>query len=215
LEDEPRNADITKLLDFKVNAVHARTSILGFVDILRAKGEGYVRQGEESTDLGIEDNETQNLPQGAQVAFNNNDAATNAIPQQSKQPQASMSSLSVPTPSKSVSQYSGKGSGSLSQQTSEHAINEYATHELRPYMERLGNEPANAALPVSTGHFDHEQQHFDVVHPFFDPAMLDLLPGGELPDLSQFGPLPMSLYDLELGDWDMSSVDPAVRRSVF
>ena len=215
MEDEPRNADITKLLSFRANAVHARTSILGFVDILRAQGEGYVRQGEESTDLGIKDNETENLSQGTHVASDSNDDATNAMPHQTKQAQPSISALSDPIPTRSVSQDSALGSGYLSQQTSEYAIRDHATYEPRPYMERLHSEPANATIPPGTGGFDHEQQGFEIAHPFFDPAMLDLLPGGELPDLSQFGPLPMSLYDLEFGDWNLSSIDPSVRRSAF
>jgi hypothetical protein len=217
LEDEPRNADITKLLNFRVNAVHARTSILGFVDILRAQGEGYRREGEESIDLGIQDHETENHPQGAHVASDSNEDATNAVPQ-FKQSHPFMPSLSIPVPSQSVSQVAGLGSGSLSQQTSEHAIHaihNHTAHELRPHTERSHTEPANDSIPLNTGHFDHEQQRFDVAHPFFDPAMLELLPGGELPDLSQYEPLPMSLYDVEIGDWTMTSVESSIRRSAF
>ena len=215
MEDEPRSADVAKLLNFKVHAVHARTSILGFVDILRAQGEGYVKQGEESTDLGIQDNETQNLPQGAHGTTNSNEDATNAVPQQNKQTQPTMFSLSAPIPSQSVSQGSGLGSGSLSQQTFEGAIHDSVIRGLRPHIERSRSEIPNAFVPLGTGHLDYEQHGFDVVHPFFDPAMLDDLPDSELLDLSQFGPLPMSLYDLELGDWTVSSVGPSGTRSAF
>lgn len=31
-----------------------------------------------------------------------------------------------------------------------------------------------------------EDQTFDIFQPFFDPAMLDLFPGGDFPDLATF-----------------------------
>lgn len=40
------------------NATHARASILEYTGILRSKADGYARPGEESTDLGIEDDST-------------------------------------------------------------------------------------------------------------------------------------------------------------
>lgn len=44
-----------KLTSFKLNAPHARESILGHTQILWTNGDGYAKAGEENTDLGIEE----------------------------------------------------------------------------------------------------------------------------------------------------------------
>ncbi len=69
LEDEPKNIDIKKLVDFKINAADARTSILGFTEILRSKDHGYANPGEENDDLGIQDQTSQIVPQAPEVAL--------------------------------------------------------------------------------------------------------------------------------------------------
>ncbi|KAH7148987.1 hypothetical protein B0J13DRAFT_295137 [Dactylonectria estremocensis] len=55
LEDEPKYLDTSKLTNFTINAVYARASILEFTGILRSKGDGYVKPGEETKDLGIQE----------------------------------------------------------------------------------------------------------------------------------------------------------------
>lgn len=215
LDDEPRNADITKLLDFKVNAIHARTSILGFVDILRAQGEGYVKQGEESTDLGIQDIEAQEPPQGVHIASGGTDDATKSGIQQSKQHPPCVASHSGAMPSQGVLQDSGLANESFAQHISEHATYDPAAHDLRQYLQNSQTESVSTFMPPDTNYSGHEQQRFDVAHPFFDPAMLELFPDGELPDLSQIGSLPINLYDSGLIDWNMSSIGSSESRLAF
>lgn len=62
LEGEPKYLDPSKLTNFKINAAHARTSILEFTGILRSKGDGYVIPGEETNDLGLEEGSDMALP---------------------------------------------------------------------------------------------------------------------------------------------------------
>ncbi|KAH7011168.1 hypothetical protein EDB80DRAFT_711345 [Ilyonectria destructans] len=62
LEGEPKHLDPSKLTNFKINAAHARTSILEFTGILRSKGDGYVIPGEETNDLGLEEGSDIALP---------------------------------------------------------------------------------------------------------------------------------------------------------
>ncbi|OCT45727.1 hypothetical protein CLCR_01572 [Cladophialophora carrionii] len=57
LDDEPKLVDPTKLTSFKINARHARRSILGHNDILWRNGDVLPRSGEELGDLGIEEDE--------------------------------------------------------------------------------------------------------------------------------------------------------------
>ncbi|KAF7561041.1 hypothetical protein G7046_g3107 [Stylonectria norvegica] len=53
LEDEPKYSDPIKLFGPKTTASHARASILEFTGVLRSKGDGYVKPGDEPQDLGI------------------------------------------------------------------------------------------------------------------------------------------------------------------
>ncbi|KAK4889551.1 hypothetical protein LTR27_011629 [Elasticomyces elasticus] len=188
LDDEPRNADITKLLNFKVKATHARTSILGFVDILRVQGEGYVKQGEETTDLGIQDDDVLREPH----------SSIEIGPSRTKQTQGV----------DALSQHSHVGDENLPHPINVHTIPKTPTAELN-YCTQPPNTESNSTFgPADAGRLEMEQQRFDVVHPFFDPALLDIFPDGEVPDLSQFGSLPMSLTDIQLGDWTTASLDP-------
>ncbi|KAK5707399.1 hypothetical protein LTR17_020742 [Elasticomyces elasticus] len=173
LEDEPRNADITKLLNFKVKATHARTSILGFVDILRVQGEGYVKQGEETTDLGIEDDDMLRAPH----LSSNTSIATN--PDRTKQT----------VRENALSQHSHLGDDILPHQVNINTIPNPPTAERRSCTQLSHTELNNTFGASDAAHLEMEQQSFDVVPPFFDPPLLDIFPDGEVPDLSQFGSL--------------------------
>ncbi|KAK3647094.1 hypothetical protein LTR56_008262 [Elasticomyces elasticus] len=192
LEDEPRNANITKLLNFKVKATHARTSILGFVDILRVQGEGYVKQGEETTDLGIQDDEVLRAPHMPANSSIETDPCRN------KQ------TVIVDA----LSQHSHLGDEILPPRIDVNTIPKTPPPELGSCTQVSHTEANGTFGPSDAGRLEMGQQHFDVVHPFFDPALLDIFPDGEVPDLSQFGSLPMSLTDIQLGDWTTASLDP-------
>ncbi|KAH7148209.1 hypothetical protein EDB81DRAFT_791762 [Dactylonectria macrodidyma] len=62
LEDEPKYLDTSKLTNFTINATYARASILEFTGILRSMGDGYVKPGEETKDLGIQETTKIALP---------------------------------------------------------------------------------------------------------------------------------------------------------
>lgn len=46
----------------------------------------------------------------------------------------------------------------------------------------------------------YNDQTLDVYQPFFDPAMLDLFPNGDIPDLSDFdhSPLDLDYFEFEM-----------------
>ncbi|KPM45635.1 hypothetical protein AK830_g918 [Neonectria ditissima] len=58
LDDEPKFINPTELTSFRINATFARASILEFTGVLRPKGHGYVKPGEETWDLGIQNDGT-------------------------------------------------------------------------------------------------------------------------------------------------------------
>jgi hypothetical protein len=60
LNDEPKYADIQGLTSFRIEALHARVSILEFLGILRTGPSSFAEPGHETVDLGIKE--------GAEVA---------------------------------------------------------------------------------------------------------------------------------------------------
>jgi len=191
-----------KLLNFKVNAINARKSILGFVEILRIQGEGYVKQGAESTDLGIQRDEMEESPRPTQAGGENYDATMQAAPDQDVEAQPPNSPLSNPISVRSGAHEARLSSPSLPQQSLEHGIRPDATQDQSVHMQRPHLGATSAFVPFEATQAD-QQWPFEVCHPFFDPAMPSLISYGEVPDVSQFGAIPMSLGDLEFGPWDM------------
>lgn len=57
LEAEPQYLKPHTLRGFRVTALNARESVLGHNGILWVRGEGCVKQGEEVTDLGADNND--------------------------------------------------------------------------------------------------------------------------------------------------------------
>ena len=54
LENEPKDIfNVKELMGFEINAPHARAPLLEFASILRSRGDGYVKAGEEKTDLAL------------------------------------------------------------------------------------------------------------------------------------------------------------------
>ena len=65
LENEPKYIDPVKLTRFKFNATNVWKTILGFNRILWANDGGYAKQGEEVTDLGVQEEiDSQSTDQG-------------------------------------------------------------------------------------------------------------------------------------------------------
>ncbi len=201
--------DIKKLIDFKINAAYARTSILGFIEILRSKGDGYPKPGEESKDLGIQDDGIQSLSQTRQTTLNNRKESTKAVQEQNNGGELYILPHPGPAPTQSRLQNPSRPSSSLSQQTAHlQFTQEQCQQELQPQAELL-----YALAPHEVNQLGTEQRSLDVCRPFFDPAMLDLFPDGEMPDLSQFETIPLSLDYFELEDWNITSTNPSDGRS--
>ena len=196
--------DIKKLIDFKINAAYARTSILGFIEILRSKGDGYAKPGEESNDLGIQDDGIQSLSQTRQTTLNNRSESMKAVQEQDNGGHLYTLPHPGPVPTQSRLQNPSRPSSSLSQLTADlQFAQEQCQQEQQPQAELLYALAPHELNPLGT-----EQRSLDVCHPFFDPAMLDLFPDGEMPDLPQFETSQPSLDYFELEDWNMTSTNP-------
>lgn len=161
--------DIGKFLDFKIRARYARTSILGFVEILRSQGDGFPEAGEECNDLGIQDanGDGQQNPQPTDQRPSNNSRNNNEA---------------------------AAGSVVVEQQRDDD-----------------GGEPVSGPPLFSSS--ASEAHSFDLCPPFFHPALLDLFPDGEMPDLDQFEtmmPSAPNMYDHHIHPeaWDMSGIAP-------
>ena len=186
MEDEPKDVNITKLLDFKINAADARVSILGFTEILRSKEHGYTNPGEESNDLGIQDgSDSDSVPQVPDAALTNDHenennegvldadthaAANSAISRTTNLPLGDSTS-SHPMAVDSVRLPFSDQNGNHDYQTQPMA--------LPPPLEELANRP-----PIR---LDIEQQpsYYDIWPPFFHPTMTDVLPDNNFLSSSQ------------------------------
>ncbi|KIX09067.1 uncharacterized protein Z518_00145 [Rhinocladiella mackenziei CBS 650.93] len=174
LENEPQFIDAKKLTSFKINAVYARESILGHNRILWTRGNGYAKQGEEVTDLGIEgENDAQSS--NSMTATTGQDG-TRTIRPQPRVPSPSSTTLhpsysstfrqeSAPAPPPSIP----PGPGSED-----------------PYSQR----PTASIQPEV---YPPEMHTIDFFRPFLDPEMLDLFPHGEVRDFLHLDTSPLSL----------------------
>ena len=192
--------DIRKLLDFNINAAHARTSILGFIEILRSKGDGYAKPGEESNDLGIRDEGTQGLPEPQSMTLNDLESDRSNSRESYSLPH------SIPPPARETPPNIGQTIPSLVQGT---AQIESAQYQRQPEQEPQA-ELLYASAPRDANQDATHQRSLDMCHPFFDPAMLDLFPDGEMPDLSQFDTDLLGLDYFDLGDWNVNPADDQV-----
>ena len=209
--------DIKKLLDFKVNAVYARTSILGFVEILRSQGDGFAKPGEESNDLGIREDDDQTQQQTSQTTSNNNRLSTSLLENNHNGANAHVLPPLAPSSIQSRLQNSNHSSSSPPRHIPEYTVVHPPFVQGQPQqLQHAQAEFSDGPAPHAYRLLDNEQpQSFDVCHPFFDPAMLDLFPDGELPDLAPFETIPMSLYDVGLEAWNMSSTAGSDTRSAI
>lgn len=189
--------DIGKYLDFKINARHARTSILGFVEILRSKGDGYVEAGEEVNDLGIQDADDQNLqPQMEQSQPGDNQTTADTGPGRSEAVQMQVAAGLSPS-----SQRLGSSSHSNPPKSSWYPTQTNVWQQPDRPEEIL----PSVTLPDTLA--TQEQNAFDTaIQWFHDPALLELFPDGEIPDLGYLDTMPANFYDPILGAWDMSEI---------
>lgn len=195
LEDEPKNVDIKKLIDFKINATHARTSILGFVEILRNKGDGVADRGAENKDLGIQDGSAKN-----------NEEIPIAVPRPSVTEGGLHTLLHTDSSSAQNRLQDSDQSHSFAPRPGTASLLE--TQHQDQENQLLLQPAAEYFYPNDlTEHDDvtEEQNSLDVCHPFFNPTMLDLFPNGEMPDLSHFETSLLSLNYFDLEDWNMGS----------
>ncbi|KIW68212.1 hypothetical protein, variant [Phialophora macrospora] len=86
LDNEPRLVDPAKLTSFRINARHARQSILGHNDILWRNGDALTKSGEEVGDLGIDEDEDDQPSAGGPwstgpAEHSKNEAASQSYPE--------------------------------------------------------------------------------------------------------------------------------------
>lgn len=193
--------DVKKLIDFKINATYARTSILGFVEILRSKGDGFADRGDESKDLGIQDDSFQSPSQSRQTTSNNREERMNTVPGSSNGGALYTLIHTDSTSAQNRLQTSILSDSSAYQQTA-------ALHFAQDQRQEDQLQQADRLYSLAPNEFTEngsEQQSLDVCRPFFDPTMLDLFPNGEMPDLSHFETSLLSLDYFELDDWNKAS----------
>lgn len=193
LEDEPKNIDVRNLIGFKINAVDARMSILGFTEILRSKDHGYVNSGEENNDLTIQDqideNVQQQIPENAPIDYENgnevgpNTDTTEATDMDRRERDLSSLSSVLLHPAESLHLISNQCDPNHQSQT--HAPPSSFT-----------NEPSLSGI---------EQQPYDVWPPFFHPTMLDVLPDSEMLNLPQVDLSSIDLDYFEPENWFLST----------
>lgn len=196
--------DIKKLVGFKINAAYARISILGFTGILRSKGDGYLNPGEESNDLGIQDDSVQIPEQTQDHASNNHEESFNTT-----QVQGDSNRQSSNLPHAGIAALTRSRSPSSSLPASPLALQPAHTAQ---FTHQASQQEQQAFLDPSTSQevnqFSIDPQPFDLCRPFFDPTMLDLFPSGEMPDLSQFDMSLRNLDYFQLNDWNLTSNNP-------
>ncbi|OQV00209.1 Fungal specific transcription factor domain-containing protein [Cladophialophora immunda] len=203
LEDEPRHIDIRKLVDFKVNASHARASILGFIDILRPKGDGFVDSGDENKDLGIELGTVRNdLPTRSSIHDGPMYDLHSGLIQQEpleNSPVALQSGFAQTTDSLRGSETNvNHGPAQLEINVNQAQYQQQAEPLPQPNQFDIESAPLFQLQDQGVT----ERLTLDPCYPFFDQTMLDLFPNGEMPDLSQLETDPNYLEYFGLEGWD-------------
>ncbi|KEF57342.1 uncharacterized protein A1O9_05259 [Exophiala aquamarina CBS 119918] len=168
LDNEPRFVDPRKLTGFKLNAPRAQASILEFNAILRLKDSDGVSKSGEEVDLGIE---------------------------QGNSGSESVSRLRSP------GRHEGPGQEKIPLQHAAHGLwsHNASTMQFPPSNEEQYQEHPQNIFSALTSQlsdtFVAESNPFDIdiFQPILDPEMIELFPGGDLPDLSLFETSPLNL----------------------
>ncbi|KIW93881.1 uncharacterized protein Z519_05196 [Cladophialophora bantiana CBS 173.52] len=209
LEDEPRYIDIRKLVDFKVNASHARASILGFIDILRPKGDGVVDSGDETKDLGIEQ-----ATVGHDLATRSSIHDDPMYDLQSaliRQQPGEDSPVALPSDFPQTCEHLRGSDSNVNHVSSHPEINVNQTqHQQQGEAWPQHNQADIGFGPPfpPQGQGVTERLTLDPYYPFFDQTMLDLFPNGEMPDLSQLDTELSNLEYFDVEHWNAGSTDP-------
>ncbi|CAM1508832.1 Fc.00g025710.m01.CDS01 [Cosmosporella sp. VM-42] len=169
LEDEPKYINPSILADFNIKASHARTSILEFTGILQGS-DGYAKPGEETEDLGIENEPPVNGPRSAVSPLGSGKE-------------------SVPDLDLNAGDF---GSTPRNSQDARRLNSTHDCHTPRRLMSPLISDRQNFT--------SIEGQTLEVFNLFLDSEMLDLLPAGGMPDLSQFETNDEMSFDMD--SWD-------------
>jgi hypothetical protein len=204
LEDEPKYIDVAKLTSFRAIATHARSSILEFTGVLRSKQDGYVQPGEETIDLGIQEQAEPDHPQLRTQVSNLEEGRRTSLRQDIHSGFEMNASGSQFTQTRQKSQYPDQVSGdqmhdvplfnegSQSQQPQDWLQDPRSRVEQHTSIS-LSNQQADAPT--------EGPPDLDVFNLFFDPEMTSLLPDGELLDSSHYD---TDWFNLEFLDMDAS-----------
>lgn len=198
------------------------------MEILRSKGDGYADRGDESKDLGIQDNSFQSVSRSQQTNTSNDREESSISVSESGNGGDGLYNLlctdstSAPNSDELQNAILPASSSSASQQTAASAATASAPLYFSQYQQRQEEAPQHQgqsdrlysfAANTEFTHSQHglpidEQESLDVCRPFFDPTMLDLFPNGEMPDLSHFETSLLSLDYFGLGngdgDWNLA-----------
>ena len=195
--------DAQKLIRFKTYATYARTSILEFNGILRNK-QGELATGDEVTkDLGIDEDTTRSglcsraSPPHAGNHEGKSSPSTEATCQVEADIVPSVICVERPLAQSGIETY-----GQTTYRDSVLGTRRYPT-ETQHALHDKPQYPITRFQPASSSRTqcENENSTLDIFQPFFDPAMLDLFPNGNIPDLSQFEVSPMGLDYFELDGW--------------
>ena len=203
LEGEPMTCDVQKLIGFKTHATYARTSILEFNAVLRNK-QGELATGNEVTqDLGIEEDTVRSgsISRASPPRADNHEGKS-CLSSEVKRRAETEITRSFIYLDRPLAPSSTEATDQNTSTDSFLSMQRYPTETQRALHDKQ-QYPTTQIQPSSSSRTASEIQNptLDIFQPFFDPAMLDLFPNGDIPDLSRFEVNPLSLDYFELDGW--------------
>lgn len=195
------SVDIQKLAGNKFNAKYARTSILEFNAVLRRKDGGLSNSEQVPKNLGIED-EVSGGGSRARSLESPSDGYEGKAGWQI-QPAKKRTEVNI----NKAETFAEESALHSNQQASANAFLRALPSNSEAQVSQLDGSQYLPDTPnvFSSQHQDPpelEYQTLDVFQPFSDPAMLDLFPKGDIPDLSEFDTNPLDLDYFELEGWE-------------
>jgi hypothetical protein len=168
---------------------------------LRSKGNGWIEQGEESNDLGIENDGVESALQKQPSSSNNRENGMTIAQGQEQRKGECLHVAPLPgaAPAQGRSQHPNQDIHALFQPTAAPQLNqEQYRQEQQPWQQQFQADFVSSPTSQQANLLVTERLTLDACYPFFDRTMLDLFPNGEMPDLSQFEANFMTLDYLKL-----------------
>ena len=199
--------EIRKLVDFKVNASRAHASILGFIDILRPTGSGFVDSGDEIQDLGIQPLTQEGQSQMRRSA--SDDRMGRLQTDSSRQQPRENSPVAARPDGIQIRGYMQEANRDINHTSQQIIIDERQLQRQEELWHQHSQTDLGFAHSIQAPNQDvTDRLTLNPYYPFFDQTMLNLFPNGEMPDLSQLDADLGSLDFFELEGWKPGSTDP-------